>query len=208
MFFRFHAWLLLAGLLAVAAIHWLLAQSLGATLTQRYVERDALVAQEFLEGILAAEGTAAELFQTPAPSPALVGFAANVRSLPGIVRANVYSPDGFIRHSTDPNLVGLQFRDNGELAEALRGRLVATLEAMAESTKEEHLALNQVEGTKLIEAYIPVTAGGTVAAVVEFYRKDEVIADTMATMRRLVGYGAAASMALFAFLLFLARRWR
>jgi hypothetical protein len=196
--FQMRFWLVVAGVVAIAAIHYGLATRIGTILTDRYLTRETQVAQEFLSGILAAEGTADQLFNAPAPSAALVAFGSHVRSIPGIVRANIYAPDGFIRHSTEANLVGVHFSDNPELEESFTGKPVAKLEHMGESSKDEHLALNRTDADTLIEAYVPVPdATGRVVTVVEFYRRDTAIGETVAEVTRLVWVSAAASGLIF-----------
>jgi two-component system, NtrC family, sensor histidine kinase HydH len=173
-------WLMALGLLGILLINGVLASVLSRSVAESLVQREAQVTQEFLNSIIASEGTAADLFVAPAPSPALASFASHVRSLPGTVRANIYSPDGFIRHSTEGNLVGVQFRDNEELKESFAGAAISKLETISESNKPEHLALNQFAGEQLIEAYIPVVdAAGKVVTVVEFYRKATAVKATL-----------------------------
>lgn len=183
--------------IAVAAIHAWLAVALPEVLRTRYLEREMLVSQQLLAGLLATEPRPGELFAEPAPSPTLVSFAAHVRHIPGVVRANVYSPDGFIRHSTDPNLIGVHFGDNPELARGFRGEPVATLLEADEIRKEEHLALNLTEGTDVLEAYVPVVdPAGRIAAVVEFYRKDTHLAAAGSEIGRLLWIAAAVNVLL------------
>ncbi len=165
--------LLAIGIIAILGVNFLLSQRLSTTITDGLLAREGQVKQEFLSSILAAEHGEGALFTQPGPSAALVSFSEHVRSLPGLVRANIYSPDGFIRYSTDANLIGVQFSDNTELAEAFGGKIISALETQAASGKSEHLALNQIGGEQLIEAYIPVAgADGKIVTVVEFYRKD------------------------------------
>jgi two-component system, NtrC family, sensor histidine kinase HydH len=161
------------GIAAILVTHYLVAQWLGRTITDGMLAREGQVKQEFLSSILAAEHGETQLFAEPRPSPALVSFAAHVTSLPGIMRANIYSPDGFIRQSTEANMIGLNFSGNDELKAAFDGKITSALEVIRASGKAEHLALTQLEGEKLIEAYIPVAApDGKIVTVVEFYRKD------------------------------------
>lgn len=177
-------WFAAAGVAAIVAVNVILAAVLSNAVTERLLAREGAVKQEFLNSILAAENSAGALFAQPAPSKALLSFSAHVRSLPGIVRANIYSPDGYIRHSTDANLIGVHFADNEELAESFKGRITSAIET-GDAGKPEHLALNLLEGEQLVEAYIPVLQpDGKVAAVVEFYRKDPWVRDTVRTIER------------------------
>lgn len=189
------SWIVIAALAVLAAVHGWLAYAIPKVLADHYLQREVLVSQQFLTGILAAEPGPGTLFAEPVPSPALASFAAHVRKMPGVVRANVYSPDGFIRHSTDPNLIGVQFAINRDLAESFGGRPMASILDAAEAHKDEHLALNVTDGSALLEAYIPVPdAAGRIAAVAEFYRKDPELAGVRAEARRLVWLAAAVNV--------------
>jgi hypothetical protein len=181
---RIPLWLAALGVAAIVAVNLALSSVLSRMVTDRLLVREGLVKQEFLNSILEAEASAEQLFVQPSPSPALLSFSAHVRSLPGIVRANIYSPDGFIRHSTEANLVGVHFGDNAELAESFKGKITSVIED-GEAEKSEHLALSQMGGQHLIEAYIPVHGpDGKVAAVVEFYRRDAWVQETVSTIQR------------------------
>ncbi len=132
-----------------------------------------------------------------------------MRSLPGIIRANIYSPDGFIRHSTEANLIGVHFSDNADLAKSFEGLISTSLETAEASSKPEHLALNQLEGERIVESYIPVTGkDGKVAAVVEFYRRDDWVGETVSSITRAVWLAAGLSSAILALTLLLAFRPR
>ncbi len=186
-------WFAAAGVAAIVVVNVILAAVLSNAVTERLLAREGAVKQEFLNSILAAEEHAGALFAQPAPSDVLVSFSTHVRSLPGIVRANIYSPDGYIRHSTEANLVGVHFADNDELAQSFKGQVMSAIET-GEAYKQEHLALNLLEGEQLIEAYIPVLqADGKVAAVVEFYRKDPWVRDTVRTIERSIWVAGALS---------------
>ncbi len=205
-FGRLPLWLAAGGVAAIVAVNLILTSVLSRTVTDRLLAREGLVTQEFLNSILEAEATADQLFVQPAPSPALLSFSAHVRSLPGIVRANIYSPDGFIRHSTDANLIGVHFSDNAELAESFKGKITSAIED-GEADKSEHLALNQPGSAQLIEAYIPVTEpGGKVAAVVEFYRRDSFVQETVAAIQRSIWIAGGSSSLILIVVLLLALR--
>lgn len=192
-------WLVGLGLAAILAVNGVLASVLSQTVAKNILAGEALVMQQFLDNAVATDGSAHALFQTPAPSPELTAFASHVRSLPGTVRANIYSPDLFIRHSTDANLVGVQFKENPELVESFEGKLVAELETVSGSSKAEHLALNQLSGERLIESYVPVHDGtGNVVAVVEFYLKADAVESTMAAVARHIWIAAAINATVLA----------
>lgn len=202
-------WFLAAGVAVLVAIHAALAMHISSLLIDRYVQREAEVTQEFLSSILAAEGTADDLFSTPGPSPALASFGAHVRSLPGIVRANVYAPDGFIRHSTEANLIGVQFPDNTELAESFKGKVIAKLEDFNGTAKDEHIALSTAGSRQLMEAYIPVPdSEGKIATVVEFYKRDTAIRELVDGITHTIWVAAGANILVLAGVFWLAARRR
>jgi two-component system sensor histidine kinase HydH len=190
-------WLMLAALLAIAAVHAGLAVTVSRMVSDQLVQREAQVTQEFLDSLLSAEGSAATLFDQPAPSAALTSFAAHVKSLPGILRAIVYGPDGFIRYSTEDRLTGLQFKDNADLQQAISGLIVTRLEDMDDARKDEQLALKREPGGSLVEAYVPVHgADGKVAAVVELYRSGEAIEQVVSGIKLRIWVAAALSAAI------------
>ncbi len=190
-------WMMVSGAIAIVAVNGVLAAVLTGAVADSILKGEAQIMQEFLNSAVAAEGGAPKLFALPAPSPELISFAGHVRSLPGTVRANVYSPDLFIRYSTDANLVGVQFGDNPELVESFGGEVVAELETVSSDSKAEHLALNQLGGEKLIESYVPVKDGGAqVVAVVEFYRKATAVAAIVDGVERRVWIAAAVNAAI------------
>lgn len=151
----------------------------AAFLLDRHVMRQILMregvqTQQFLQSVVRAENSEDTLFSQPAPSASLRSFVNHIDNLPAIVRLNLYSPDGIIRHSSEPNLVGIKFADNSELAESFSGSVKVELEEVTASDKAEHLALQSYGGKELIEAYIPLKSdSGKVFAVVEFYSKPE-----------------------------------
>lgn len=205
---RMAMWFAGAGVIAIVVMSLVLSAVLGRTVTERILIREGLVKQEFLNSILAAEDSADQLFAQPAPSKALISFSTHVRSLPGIVRANVYSPDGYIRHSTDANLIGVHFAGNQELAESFKGKITSVIET-GQAGKQEHLALNLLAGEQLIEAYIPVLqSDGKVAAVVEFYRKDPWVRDTVRTIERSIWIAGGLSSVILVITLLLGLRAR
>jgi two-component system sensor histidine kinase HydH len=168
--FDLRIWFVAISLAAILIVNTLTAFLLSRYVAQSFINREGEVAREFLDSIVLAENSAPHLFDEPAPSPELQSFSNHVRKLPGMIRAIIYSPDYFIRFSTDEKMIGLEFADNVELRDAFEGRIIASMEEAEESTKTEHIAFNLPEGEEIIEAYIPVRdATGKVVAVVEFY---------------------------------------
>lgn len=196
--------LVAAGIAVILAVNVALAFSLSGSVTERILRHEGELSRDFLNSILAAENTAATLFDQPAPSPALKSFSAHMLGIPGVVRVNIYSPDRFIRFSTNAGLTGLRFEDNPELVDSLNGALVSKLEEISSELKNEHIALNLPRDEKVIEAYSPVSdKAGKVVAVVELYRSGEEMQRFIGDVTRMVwismGLTAAALLlALFA----------
>lgn len=201
-------WILAAGLVAVAVINGLLAWLLTQAFTYSLLTREVAVSREYLQGVAAAENAGETLFAAPAPSPAMQRFAALVENIPGVVRANIYSDDRFIRYSTEANLIGLKFGNNGELEDSFNGGMTATLEEITADPKPEHLGLNKFAGKKFIEAYVPLNdATGKTFAVVEYYSEADNLFAELARVRWIIVVSELlAGLALFAALFGLFRR--
>jgi hypothetical protein len=186
-------WPVILTFLVIAVVCTVTATMIERAMSAYILQREAEVAQEFLRSVLIAEDSFDKLFEEPVPSPALQSFGHHLEVLPEIVRANVYSPDGFIRFSTERNLIGVKFGDNPELQEAFAGHLVTGLEEISDNTKDEHLALNRTGSDTLVEAYIPVTdKAGRLAGVVEFYRLPTRVTSAIESARRIIWLVLAA----------------
>ena len=185
--------------LAISIVLGLAGLFLDISLRQRLLQREGAIAQEFLESIVRSEKIGPALFANSSRAAELTRFADHVVAFQGTFRATIYSLDGFIRHSTEPNLVGIKFHDNEELQQAIEGALVVNLESNVD--KSEQLGLSQLAGDSLIETYIPVHDGeGRMIAVVEYYKQPDALFATIAAGRRdMVATLAMAALALFAF---------
>jgi two-component system, NtrC family, sensor histidine kinase HydH len=197
------AWLLAMGVVLIVGIHAILAAFISNRVGEAAVEREAGVAQEFLDSILRVQKSGGALFIDPGPSPALTVFANQIAQLPDLIRANIYSPDGVIRYSTQEGLTGVRFEErNPELDEAFSGELSAELETITAASKAEHLALPLRPGEAFIEAYVPVPdAEGKTLAVVEFYKRPGGLATSLTTLQRTIWLSALlAALAMIALL--------
>ena len=192
-----HARVAAVAIVAILIINAGLAFGLGRLVDDRILLREGEVAQEFLTSMVAAEASAAKLFVKPAPSPELTSFSNHVRHLPGIIRANIYSPDGFIRFSTEEQLIGLKFSDNPELAESFGGRLSADFAEATSDAKPEHIAISLPVGDRLVEAYVPILdAGQRTIAVVELYKSPERVLAIIGEVTRMIWIAAGLASAL------------
>lgn len=194
-------WIMAASLLAIIVIHAAMALIMSQKISEKVIEREAQITQDFITRMFREQNPGSALFQPPHPSPALAAFASHVAELPDLIRANIYSPDRFIRYSTQEGLVGVKFDDpNPELEEAFDGELIASLEAVTGESKAEHLALPLKPGEPFIEAYIPVAGeDGKTAAVVELYKRPTGAETVISGLRSLIWISAGlGGLVLFA----------
>jgi PAS domain S-box-containing protein len=87
--------------------------------------------------------------------------------MPGIVMSIVFSPDGTVQWSTDPDLIGKRFPADEELPDALGGKVTTKILTPKD---EEHPF--RVTAKELLEVYVPIRFGDKtrVAGVIEVYQ--------------------------------------
>lgn len=179
--FNIRLWFATASLGVIAALSLALGLVMSNFLTERLLEREAEVTQEFLQSILRAERTQDRIFgrQTPEAREALASFAEHIVNLPGQLRANIYSVDRTVLWSTDATLIGKQFGPNHELDDALKGERVTEFGVL--DAKSEHVALAEIVGRRhFVETYIPLRgASGSVAGVAELYLAPDALQKTI-----------------------------
>ena len=205
--FNLRLWFAIGSFGTIAVIYILSAWWLSSFLTRSLLERENQVSQEFMESIVAVEGS--DIFHDDGsepvnPHPNLLEFAQHITSMPGVVRVNIHASTHRILWSTEEQLIGKVFAVNKELDRAFNGQAVTEVESLDEDTKPEHIALGQ--SGHLIEAYIPIRSagqGGAVVGVVEFYKVPAALQKTIDRGRRTVW--TAASVA--AIILFLTLYW-
>lgn len=199
-------WFALVGLVSIASISAVSGWLLSGFLTERLLQQEARLTHEFVDRLVEVE-EARPFFaavQQP-PAPQWRELVDHISRLPDVLRANLYSPQRVIVWSTDPTLVGKEFKDNPELEQALRGELVAH---GGEGEKLEHDAL----GTRypfFVEIYSPVRdpARAAVVGVVELYKAPTALFAAIGAAQRAVWLGAAlAGSFLYAALFWMVRR--
>ncbi len=96
-----------------------------------------------------------------------------------IVSFKIWSPNGTILYSPNPDLIGQQFAIEGELAQAMNGDVVTEVSSL---DKEEQAFERQYWDT-LIETYAPARAAGNdnILAVSEFYQTSDGLAAEIRT---------------------------
>lgn len=210
--FNIRLWFGGASLIVILAIALAFGVSMSRFLTERLLEREAESSQEFLQSVIRAERTGAIVFAptTAAGREALQSFTSHIVSMPGILRANIYTPDRRIVWSTDAQLVGRRFEVNRELDEALRGRRVTEVGTLsAEHAKSEHVSLAAVvPGSHFVEAYIPMRdESGAVLGVVEFYKSPATLHEMIERGRTMIWVWAiSGGLLLYATLFWIVRR--
>jgi signal transduction histidine kinase len=115
-----------------------------------------------------------------------------------VVSVKLWAPDGTLRYSRAPELIGRQFEVKGGLADALEGEVSSHMSNL-EGTENEFEARHW---SRLIETYVPIWSPeeNEVIAVAEFYElPDELLAEL--SEARLTGWLIVGSATLVMFLL-------
>lgn len=206
---RWFAWLspLIIGLIILVNA-WLISSFLNHHLFQR----EALISQDFVQNILVSDGSL-EYFQNQDDRAIEFRFENSISHLTNmrdVLRANVFSIDGKVLWSTDPQLIGKAFPGNHELEEAMRGDLVVHAGQISSESrrKSEHVGL-QPSADYFVETYIPVVAPATgdVVGVVELYKAPLALTKAIHDGRMQLGVSALCSaLALYIGLFWLIRR--
>jgi signal transduction histidine kinase len=120
--------------------------------------------------------------------------------MPEIVRFKVYNPKGVIIWSDDKRLVGKSFPDNGQLREALQGKIVADMSSL---NKPENV-FEQGSLSGAVEVYFPVYSdnGKELLGVFETYKRADGIYRNIRKARTVVLVGALGGGLLLYFSLF------
>ena len=112
----------------------------------------------------------------------------HVTLIPDIIRFKVYNPKGVVIWSDDKRLVGKSFADNDELRDAIAGKVVAD---MSHLDKQENV-FDQNYASSAIEVYVPIysAGGGELLAVVEIYKRPDMLLRDIRKARMVVLLGA------------------
>jgi signal transduction histidine kinase len=141
----------------------------GDQLERSIVERTASVTALYVESViepsLASMSDGAQL--TPEEVTALDASLASTLLQERVRSLRVWSPDGQVVYSPDAELVGRRFPVEGDLAEAVRGEVVASMDDLSDAEN----AWERARWDHLLEMYIPVRERGSdrIIAVAEFY---------------------------------------
>jgi len=204
--FNLSRWFAAVGLVSIASISGVSGWLLSGFLTERMLRQEGRLTQQFVDSIVRVEKAGVHFAGGARGRPQeLKDFVRHVSDLPDVLRANLYSHDRTIIWSSDPALIGRQFRDNPELEEALRGELVVH---GGEESKREHADLNH-RFPFFVEIYSPVRdeSGDQIIGVIELYRTPVALFEAISAGRRAVWIGAAlAGVFLYVALFWMVRR--
>ncbi len=122
-----------------------------------------------------------------------------------VVSFKVWSPEGEIVYSPNPELIGRIFAVDGHLLEAFNGEVVSEISDLTEPENE----YERIRWETLIETYAPIRSGGSgaVFAVSEFYQLPDTLASEIrnAQIRGWLIVGAA-TLAMYLLLVGMVRR--
>lgn len=188
-------WFSRVSLVSSALVSVVLALLLAEYVERQLLRHDAELSRQFVQTVVVTQ-TVTRYFNEGEASglrTAFEEFFGHVASIPDVLRANVYAPDGTVLWSSDAGMTGKRFSRNPELDQALRGETVVERGPFDKDTaKPEHQALAH-PGTHFVENYLPVydTLSSTAApiGVVELYRVPTALNETLLRARLMVWAG-------------------
>ena len=157
-------------------------------LANSLLERDAVVSQAFIQSLTEVEG-GPDMFRLGEsladhtrhePVYGLPELVDHIATIPGVIRANLFSDNGLVLWSTQEELIGKRFDDNHDLNEALEGKIYFELKDIKEEQKAEYVEFGS-EISRLVENYLPIWdfKAHKVVAVVEIYKAPKTLFDAI-----------------------------
>lgn len=211
--FRLSRWYAGLSALVIALIALVNGWVVARFLTDQLIQREAALSREFVQNVLAADGSVQYLAQPGnlALRPQFQNSIDHLTNMHDVLRANVYAGDRGVLWSTDARLIGRRFGDNDELDEAMRGQLVVHAGRIddRERRKSEYEGLLSPSADFFVETYIPVLAPDTqrVVGVVELYKAPAALTAAIRLGRQRVAAAAlVGALALYLSLFWLVRR--
>jgi len=145
-------------LVCVVVVATVLGWMLARMVSDRLLNRDAVLTMEFVQSVVRTDQTA-HYFATAGsgvPEP-LEDTFRHMAEMADVLRTNVYNAERRAMWSTDPAVMGKTFGANEELDEALQGELAFETGRVS---KAEHVAARGALGSAthgyFIEIYVPV----------------------------------------------------
>lgn len=144
--FSLTRWFLVLSFLCILITSMVSAFFLSRFLEQTMLRRDAVVTMEFVNSAIRAQGAGSYLVDASVEQGRDVFEALfiQIANLPDVLRANVYSRDRTIIWSSNPRLIGVEFKTNRELDQALAGKLAIAEGFVGEVEKAEHAFLEGI----------------------------------------------------------------
>lgn len=190
--FNLLRWFSVASLLALIPVGGATAFVLSYFITQDTLQRDAIQTALFLQNCLEVEGRhlglsaphdLAKLIDKRVDASAF-GISQkavdlgrqeihdHLRSLPDVLLASIFARDGRIIWSTNSALIGTVSKDNDELEEAFRARVLVARHHPSNKPERGEQLFVTTPSRFFIENYIPLyDASGGVALVAEVYKE-------------------------------------
>jgi two-component system sensor histidine kinase HydH len=193
----------LAGLAAIALIAAGTSLVLSHVIVSHAVQRDARVSMEFLRSVTEVERPEAYFLGESTTDSRMSEYFQHISAMPNVLRANIFSADRRIIWSSDASLVGMTFGHNPELDSALLGRLEVSSDDVR--WKPEHMLLGSQQ-ERFIETYLPVFRSGNVIGVVEIYKSQQSLFESIHQELRAVWLCSFAGGAILYGLLLLSLR--
>lgn len=108
------------------------------------------------------------------PNQALSARLGSLLRLGGVFRAKLWEPDGTIRWSDQPELIGKRYIQNREFTKVLAGQ---TVYEIGKPDKEENIY--EHDKASVLEIYVPVRVGGMVTHIIELYEENGLLEDAI-----------------------------
>lgn len=178
-----------------AAVAWVLGQLIETSAINRTTSVTALYVESFVAPELQSLANGTTLTQPEIDS--LQNLLTNSPVRQTIVAFRIWSTDGTILYSPNPQLVGRKFAMDGDRGRAAQGAVTGDISNL---TDPENIYERQ-QWSHLLEIYLPVRASRSslIIAVAELYQlPDELEAEV--NHDRLVAWGLVAAAALLAYL--------
>ena len=192
----------LTSLLVMVIIGGLWGALFSNYLADSLLRRDAEVSQAFLQSLTEVEGgpdvfrlgETTRIVRQHEPAYDLPELVDHIATMPGVIRANLFSSDGKVLWSTQTELIGKRFATNHDLEEALEGKTVFEIRDVKEKQKAEYADFGS-EISQLVENYLPIwdIKNYKVVAVVEIYKSPKTLFDAMKSARTLVWVSVAGT---------------
>lgn len=170
--FNLLRWFSLMSFISIALISIVSAFLLSRFLHNNILKRDAAVTMQFVQAVFQTENTSAyfESDSHEKDKTIFENFFKRIRTIPEVVRVNIYSKDGTVIWSDDSRFIGHRFMPNPELIQALSGRLAIGSGTSGKPKKAEHVFDKDVPF--FAEIYIPIMDNkrDAVVGAVEVYK--------------------------------------